>query len=240
MEFPNFGVVFSAANAPMKADLKVLVVPVVVTLAVTLLRLTGELLHWPEAFFNRSPGGAGALIGIAWLAPVFGAFFGWKLANAGESPRSHFRVLLFVFLGGVAFIAVNLTGLVISHGYRGVIIIIAIASAAAIVVAAPAWPMLYRLMFGYGLGARLPVVVVMFFAILGDWGTHYDAPPPNSPEIAAMSPMQEFVWTGFVPQLTFWMAYTILSGMFFGGIAAWIFRVWSTSSRVPIAATKSP
>lgn len=206
---------------PMKADLKLLGVPILVTLGVTLLRLTGELIGWSETFFNRSPGGVGALVGIAWLAPVFGAFFAWKLAKSGESPR-HFRVLLLAFLGGVAFIAVNIAGLAITREFRGLIIISAIASATAMAVAAPAWPALYRTVFLYGVGARLPVVVIMFFAILGNWGTHYDA-GPNMPEIAAMSPLQEFVWTGLVPQLTFWIAYTILSGMFFGGIAAWIY-----------------
>ena len=56
---------------------KLILVPAVITLAVTLLRLVGELQGWSPALFNRgdkawSPG----LVGIVWLVPVFGAWFG--------------------------------------------------------------------------------------------------------------------------------------------------------------------
>jgi len=61
----------------------------VITLAVTLLRLVGELQGWSPALFNRgdkpfSP----SLVGIVWLVPVFGAWFGWKLTRAGSGPGS--------------------------------------------------------------------------------------------------------------------------------------------------------
>jgi len=65
---------------------KLILVPALITLAVTLLRLTGELLHWSKTLFNPEAGGGGALVGITWLAPVFGAYFGFKLARAGLGP----------------------------------------------------------------------------------------------------------------------------------------------------------
>ncbi len=39
---------------------KLILVPALITLAVTLLRLTGELMHWSKALFNPAAGGGGA------------------------------------------------------------------------------------------------------------------------------------------------------------------------------------
>ena len=66
---------------------KLILVPAVITLAVTLLRLVGELQGWSPALFSRAAGG-GRLVGISWLVPVFGAWFGWKLARAGSGPAA--------------------------------------------------------------------------------------------------------------------------------------------------------
>ena len=66
--------------------LRLVWVPALITLGVTLLRLAGELLHWSESLFSRAPGGGAALVGIVWLIFVFGAWFGWRLAREGEQP----------------------------------------------------------------------------------------------------------------------------------------------------------
>src|SRR5260370_38288123 len=50
-----------------------ILVPAVITLAITLLRLTGEGLEWSPPFFGREAGGAMAIVGIVWLVPVLGA-----------------------------------------------------------------------------------------------------------------------------------------------------------------------
>ena len=59
---------------------RLILVPAGITLAVTLLRLIGELQEWSSALFNRSAGGGGAIVGIVWLVPVFGIYFALKLA----------------------------------------------------------------------------------------------------------------------------------------------------------------
>src|SRR5215467_15987762 len=61
-----------AASRPSLSIGKLIVVPAVITLAVTILRLVGELENWAPPFFNKHPGGGGALIGISWLPIVFG------------------------------------------------------------------------------------------------------------------------------------------------------------------------
>ena len=65
---------------------KLILVPAVITLAVTLLRLVGELQRWSPALFNRGEeqwstsapstarSTAAALVGIVWLVPLFVAF----------------------------------------------------------------------------------------------------------------------------------------------------------------------
>ena len=79
-------------------------VPSVITLLVTLLRVMGELGHWSPTLFNSSPGGGGALVGITWLVPIFGIYFALKLSGAGEGPLGAGRAIgLAVF--GLAVLA---------------------------------------------------------------------------------------------------------------------------------------
>jgi len=75
-----------------------IIVPAIITLAITLLRLTGELMNWSPAFFNKSVGGGGAVIGISWLVPVFGFYFAYQLMKRNDYPAGIGRVLGFSFL----------------------------------------------------------------------------------------------------------------------------------------------
>jgi hypothetical protein len=199
---------------------RLILVPAVITLAVTLLRLIGELQRWSPALFNREAGGGGALVGIVWLVPVFGAWFGYKLARAGETPG---RILRGIALCIGAFAVMMLTGFVaqaagIDPNSRTILVIFVVAAAVAGLVAFQAWPELGRVLVAYGLAARIPVAVVMLVAILGQWGTHYDVPP--SPEFPQMAPLELWFWIGLVPQLTIWVVFTLVVGMLFGLAAA--------------------
>ncbi|HXF41413.1 MAG TPA: hypothetical protein VN687_16985, partial [Blastocatellia bacterium] len=89
--------------------LQLILIPSLITLAVTLLRLVGELQHWPTALFNPTAGGAGSIIGITWLVLVFGAYFAVKLARAGETASAG-RVIGYALLA----LAVTFVG-----GYLG-------------------------------------------------------------------------------------------------------------------------
>ena len=77
-----------------------ILVPAIISLGVTLLRLVGELQHWSKTYFNSDAGGPGAVIGITWLAPIFGIYFAIRLAAAGEGPRSAWRAIGLGLLGG--------------------------------------------------------------------------------------------------------------------------------------------
>jgi hypothetical protein len=72
-------------------------------------------------------------------------------------------------------------------------------------------------LLAYALAARVPVVVVMLFAILGNWGTHYDVLPPGAPE---MPPIPKWLLIGVLPQMTIWLWFTVAIGGLFGIVAA--------------------
>jgi hypothetical protein len=189
--------------------------PAAVTLAVTLLRLTGELLEWTPTLFDRAVGGGAALVGIIWLVPVFGFYFGLRLA-AVEPPRLS-RAL------GVDVLALGVLGAFLALGFSrptaslSQFLAIGVGSWVAMLIARQGWPALGSTLLRYGLLARLPVVLVILLGILGDWGTHYDTPPPGLPEMGTLA---RWIAIGVIPQLTLWMAVTLLVGTLFGILAA--------------------
>jgi hypothetical protein len=212
--------VAEANGVPIK---RLILVPAVVTLAVTLLRLTGELMNWSPVLFSKAAGGGGAIVGIAWLVLVFGIYFGWKLTAAGHGPSSPGAAIGYNFLGfalvpAVAFAAAALGMSQQSPAAFGLFVVLSIIGA---VVAYRGWPALGRTLFAYGLAARVPVAIVMLFAILGNWGTHYDVAPPNMSE---MSPLSKWLLIGLLPQLTIWIWFTMAVGGIFGSLTAAIMR----------------
>src|SRR3989454_10888813 len=65
---------------------QLILVPAVITLVVTILRLYGELQGWPKPWFSAAAGGGGAGVGISWLPIIFGPYFSLKLAGSGDVP----------------------------------------------------------------------------------------------------------------------------------------------------------
>ncbi len=198
---------------------RLILVPAVITLAVTLLRLVGELQGWSPRLFSREAGGGGALVGISWLVPVFGAWFGWQLARSGERSGNVGRALGLVVL---AWAMVPATGFLLSRAgvseFSPVTLVgYAVVSILGLLVALRAWPTLGRTLLAYALAARVPVALVMLVAILGNWGTHYDVMPPNVPEMTPA--LYKWFMIGLLPQLTIWLWYTVVVGGLFGIVA---------------------
>jgi hypothetical protein len=197
---------------------KLITVPAIITLAVTLLRLTGELMHWSPALFSPAPGGGGAIVGIAWLVPIFGAYFAMKLARAGVVPAATGPAIGYPLLGGLLVPAAGFGAVALGAGEQsfttfGVFVVASIMGA---LIALRGWPALGRVLAAYGLAARVPVAIVMLIAMLGNWGTHYDVAPPGFP---AMGTFAKWLLIGLLPQMTVWMWFTIAAGMLLGGLA---------------------
>jgi hypothetical protein len=198
---------------------RLILVPAIITLAVTLLRLTGELQKWSSSLFNRDAGGGMAIVGIVWLIPLFGIYFALRLAREGAGPGKLLRAFGFVLLALVLMPVVGVAAGAAGLDPTGIpmLVLFAVVSVVVVVVALRAWPELGRVLVAYGLAARIPVAIVMLVAIFGDWGTHYDVPP--TPDFPQMAPLVKWFWIGFLPQMTVWIAFTVVVGMLFGLIA---------------------
>jgi hypothetical protein len=198
--------------------------PAVITLAITLLRLAGELQGWSQALFNAAPGGGGALVGISWLPFVLGPYFAWKLARSGRGPTSAWRtagmaVLALVLTAG-AFFGAQRLGLGVAGFFGAFFVSLALAF-----VPFRSWPELGKTLFAYALAARIPVAIIMLIAIFGKWGTHYDVLPPNPPPtLVTMGPLGQWFYIGFVPQMTIWIAHTVLAGTLLGAVVVGLLK----------------
>jgi hypothetical protein len=203
------------------STLRLVLWPALVTLAVTLLRLVGELQQWSPRLFSREPGGRLALVGIIWLVPIFGVYFAGRLWRAGQGPRSVPRALGIAILAFAVNIALAAAALMAVKGPVGQLALFLVTSWVAIAVARPAWPALWRVLLVYAVSARLPVLLIMLASIFGGLDTHYAKPRPDFPE---MGPWGVFFWTALLPQGSIWFFLTIVGGLIFGAVAAFFLR----------------
>ncbi len=196
---------------------RLIMVPALITLGITILRLVGERQHWSPTLFNPAPGGGAAPVGIVWLPIIFGPYFALKLLGAGEGPSSRGGAIGYALLGLVVLAAGVF--LAVKAGFSAPLIETSglVCMVVAIVLQCRPWPALAKALVAYGYAARIPVAIIMFFAIRGNWGTHYDGPPPNLPE---MSFWPKYLQIALLPQLVFWVAFTVVVGAVVGTIAA--------------------
>jgi hypothetical protein len=202
---------------------RLILVPALVTLAVTLLRLTGELLHWSPGLFARTAGGGAAAVGIVWLIPVFGAWFALQLEKQGAAParlRRAFARAGLAFLCATAGFVVAI--LLFPRSPVTQLALFTVVTITAIVIARPGWPELWRVLLAYGIAARVPVLVIMFLSIFLGWDTHYAKPRPDFPP---MGPWGIFFWTALLPQGSIWIYLTIVGGILFGAAAVALQRM---------------
>jgi hypothetical protein len=189
---------------------------------VTLLRLGGERLGWSAAWFSRETGGLvpsrfGWVIGITWLALPFGIWLALRLVGRDEPPASARRAFGFALVGAIAFVALLRIVPRLGLGFPAVLLGSWAASVAGAALAWHGWPRLGLRLLVYGLLSRLPVVVVMFLALRGRWGTHYDY--VDSPTVRQLPFWSGFFWLAFFPQLVFWVGFTVVAGAVAGSAA---------------------
>jgi hypothetical protein len=226
-------VVGYAAGMPPKASPSIpslVLVPAVLTLIVSILRLVGQINGWnPTVFGQPEAGGGGALLGISWLIFVFGLWFGIRLQRGGAGPRSParaFGISLFaiaVVFGGMALLQ-NMElmwfpdeehpgeprGLQWMLGLMGVGCLIAFV----------AWGRAALVLLVYGLLARIPVVVITWLAMGKDWNTHYTKIPTFFTNVADADRLSFLL----MPQVLFWPGLTILFGTAMASLGALLFK----------------
>jgi hypothetical protein len=191
--------------------------PAGIALAVTLLRLTGELRGWPEVLFSRASGGlvpTGGLswiVGITWLALPVGAWLAWTLVRSGAAAPPFARAVLVAVSALVALYAGTRLVPRLQLGYPGFLLAIWAVGVLAATLAWRAWPAVARVLLAYGVLSRAPVALVMLLAMHGHWGTHYDY--ADTPRVQELPFWAAYFALAFVPQLVFWVAFTIVTGM---------------------------
>ena len=199
--------------------MQLILVPAIVTLVVTLVRLAGERLGWSKLLFNPAAGGGFAIVGIAWLVPIFGVYFALRLARRGEGTDHPWRALGLAVLGIVVAIVAGIGANALHFGLRRQLLTFAVVSVVAVALSWWGWPALGRTLVAYGPAARIPVAAVMLFAILGNWGTHYDVVAPEAQYLNQMAPLMKWFWIGLVPQMTAWIMFTVVFGTILGALA---------------------
>lgn len=197
---------------------RLILVPSIISLAVTLLRLVGELQGWPGALFNREAGGFGSIIGITWLAPIFGVYFALKLSQAGHAPASAGKAIAYSALGLVFLFGGAALAFAKDFDFPGKVIFAFLLALAGASIPIAGWSALFKTLLAYGYAARIPVAILMFFAIRGQWGTHYDVLPPDFPTDAGF--WATYFQIGFLPQMLIWIAFTLVTGSLTGSITA--------------------
>jgi len=205
-----------------------ILVPSLITLAVTILRLVGELQQWSPIFFNRAAGGGGAIVGISWLPFLFGPYFALKLSGAGDKPKVTWKALVLVLLGAALGVGGGMLAyappITVTKMFLGHLLIVG-----GVVLPFLAWCALARTLLAYGYAARIPVAIVMFLAIRFGWDTHYSAFPPEFH--GPMDFWTRYTLTGLLPQLIAWIWFTVMVGALLGIIVNAIVRRGRAESR---------
>lgn len=191
---------------------RLILVPSLLTLGVTLVRLAGELMNATPTFFSRAVGGGAAVVGIIWLVPVFGVYFARRLAREGSSVPVA-RSAGFAALGLVAFVVLAAAGFQRPVASPSQFLLIATSAALGVALTRPGWPRLWQALLAYAFAARIPVAIVVLLGILNGWNSHYDTPPPGLPDL---SPFARWLAIGVIPQLTIWLAVTVILGTLAG------------------------
>jgi hypothetical protein len=200
-------------------------IPALITLVITVLRLVGELEQWPKPWFSAAMGGGSAIVGISWLPIIFGPYFAWKLAGAGEGPSGIGKAIGFA-LGGLVVLVL---GVVLEGATARHVSILTVVAALVLLVAAfipgIGWRSLGNTLIAYAFAARIPVLVVMFLAMRGNggngWRTHYDVVPDT---FVHASFARKFFYTAILPQMTWWIGWTVVAGAILGVIVVAIAR----------------
>jgi len=217
------------ATSQPPSILRAVLIAAAISLVVTLVRLYGELQHWAPAVFNTEGGGGGSPLGISWLVIPFGFWFGRRLAQNGHRPKSTGKALLLCIAGIAVTVGVFYCGLhfigptpaevdagakVTADEWKTRTIVFNCGAAAGGLLALVGWARAWFVLAFYGILARIPVLVIQFYAVEKNWDTHFSKGPPGmQPEVLL------FVLT--LAQAVLWpFGFTVLVGGVFAALGA--------------------
>jgi hypothetical protein len=197
------------ADSSQPRLLPVVLIAAALTFLVTVVRLVGEWNGWDPQWFSTAAGSPLNPLGIVWLVPVFGFWFGRRAAKAHGRPPflAAFGVPSFglvALLGAAGYIGSQLEGQPLREALQYVVY----GGPAVAVLALFAWPRVFLANLGYGILARLPVMLVQYLDIQQGWQTHFGKVHPKLPALSA----DDRLWLLTQAQATLWVPFTILLG----------------------------
>lgn len=173
--------------APKGGILAPVLIAAILSLAITAVRLYGELHGWDPKVFSTEGGGGGSPLGITWLVPVFGFWFGRRLTKNGHRPKSIATTLCLCVLGialagGIAYAAFGTEWLAAKGDWVRKAMFAFPGAAVCGLLLLIAWPRGWGALALYGILARIPVLVIQHFAFANDWRTHFNSGGPEGPQ----------------------------------------------------------
>ena len=212
-----------ASSKPSNGVLSLVAFASVVAAAISGGRLYGERQGWNvpvlgKNLFSTDAGGGGSLLGVATLVPIFGFWFGRRLAGSGHGP-SVIGTSLLLHLLGIAVaggvIWASLEGGFFA-GWKDKGLAFGIGTSVAGLFALMAWPRAWGANVFFGLLSRAPIALIQFVAIEKGWNTHYSKAHPDIPKDPDST-----LFALTLAQATFWpLAFTTLVGGLFATIGA--------------------
>ena len=208
------------------STLSLILVPALVTLAVSILRVYGELQGWNPSLYNREAGGGGALVSITWLVLPIGFWIGYRMAKH-SAVEVNLPIATATYAAAVALFGGGMFALIKlgwvdfptdvdpgeAHGVGWMLGL----GGVALVVALLAWRRLTLTMILYGILARLPVLVITWLDLDRNWDTHYGEAPPG----LILNDESELIGALITPQLTLWpLVFTPVVGGVLGCVGA--------------------
>ncbi len=209
------------SDAQKSGILGPILVAATMSLFVVLVRLYGEVNSWTPKIFSTEGGGGGSWLGITWLVPLVGFWFGRRLAKNGSRPASTGGAIAWIvagmlLTGGLAYACFG-TELIAPTGDWRTKGMIAFPGAAVCGLAAlRAWPKSYLALAAYGALARIPVLVAQFSAEHYGWHTHFNSggkggPTDHDTVILMLTLAESLLWP---------FAFTTLVGGIFAALGA--------------------
>lgn len=206
---------------PPRPFARPLLLATILTLAISLLRLWGELAGWA----TNASGGRFLPLGITWLVFACGAWFGRRLAKGRHTPRFR-RAWLWPLLALLTMLLVAALGFaplakaepneqtfqLLRTAVLRAVVVAVLAAAAMFAV----WPALARQLLIYGLLARGTVLAITWLAKHMQWNTHYTKFGPMGIERDSMA---ETMLSAGLAQIGFWVPFTIVGGVLAGCLA---------------------